>query len=146
MATREACPRLALIALAATLGGRVPPAAAQSNECALDVHYADPFADRNHPYFDVPHRVVDGEKICEQPCCFGSPEGGTHPKPVCFFALQLCLNRVEEGCSPVAFSTKTIRATGHCGGVRNLQVSPAGTTPTCGEIALVKVQSPRFWA
>ncbi len=141
MATREACPRLALIALGAVLCGRVPPVVAQSNECAVDVHYADPFADRNHPYFDVPRRVADGEKICEQPCCFGSPEGGETPKPLCFFALQLCLNHVEEGCSPAAFSTKKIRATGHCGGVRNLQVSPAGTTSTCGEIALVKVRT-----
>ena len=141
MATREACPRLALIALGAVLCGRVPPAVAQSNACAVDVHYADPFADRNRPYFDVPRRVAAGEKICEQPCCFGSPEGGETPKPVCFFALQLCLNHVEEGCSPAAFSAKTIRATGHCGGVRNLQVSPAGTTSTCGEIALVKVRT-----
>jgi len=141
MATREACPRLALIALGAVLCWWVLPAVAQSNECPVEVHYADPFADRNHPYFDVPRRVVDGEKICEKPCCFGSAEGGETPKPVCFFALQLCLNHVEDGCSPAAFSTKKIRATGHCGGVRNLQVSPAGTASTCGEIALVKVRT-----
>ncbi len=141
MATREARSRLALIALGAVVCVRVPPAVAQSDECAVDVHYADPFTDRNHPYFEVPRRLADGEKICEQPCCFGSPEGGETPKPACFFALQLCSNRVEDRCRPAEFRTKKIRATGHCGGLRNLQVSPSGATPTCGEIAVVKVRT-----
>jgi hypothetical protein len=60
----------------------------------------------------------------------------------CTFDLQLCLNGVEAGCEPASFKTgQKFHATGHCGPVRKVFVTGAGTSAVCGNSAPVKVRT-----
>src|SRR5437764_8020212 len=76
---------------------------------------------------------------------------------VCTFQLQLCVNREpeeDEMCIPGAIDRVKVKARrcasrapgrgrAHCGGVRNLRVTPSGDAFACGQLATLKVNAKR---
>jgi len=75
------------------------------------------------------------------------PDGGTLCQVAtsghkCTFNLDLCVNQADGTCVPATFNPeKAIHATGHCGPVRKLQVTPSGTTAVCGQSAPITVRT-----
>jgi hypothetical protein len=59
----------------------------------------------------------------------------------CTFNLRLCTNVVKAGCDPASFQTKKFHATGHCGPVAHLQVTPSGTSSVCGAFTGITVRT-----
>jgi hypothetical protein len=59
----------------------------------------------------------------------------------CTFSLRLCTNVVQAGCDPASFQTKTFHATGHCGPVAHLRVTPSGTSSVCGAFTGITVRT-----
>jgi hypothetical protein len=59
----------------------------------------------------------------------------------CTFNLRLCTNAVQAGCDPAPFQTKKFHATGHCGPVAQLQVTPSGSGSVCGAFTGITVRT-----
>ena len=115
MMRRKGVLTFAFLASAMVLGS-ASRAAAQSDECLLEVH-------------DGSGAVVP-TTLCQQAT-----------DKSCVFDLQLCLNEPGDGCTPANFTKKQFRARGHCGPVGKLRVQTAGTATVCGDITGIKVRT-----
>jgi hypothetical protein len=60
---------------------------------------------------------------------------------ICTFNLALCVNEPQQGCTASSFQKKKFTAMGHCGPVRQVSVSPSGTSSVCGAFTGVKVRT-----
>lgn len=60
---------------------------------------------------------------------------------ICTFNLDLCVNEPLGTCVPASFSKRTFHASGHCGPVGKLEISPSGTGEQCGQSATIKVHT-----
>jgi len=65
----------------------------------------------------------------------------TAARKKCTFNLRLCTNVVQAGCDPASFQMKKFHATGHCGPVAHLQVTPSGTSSVCGAFTGITVST-----
>ncbi len=91
---------------------------AQGDECLVEYHDANGAA------------LPDRGTLCQ-----------TTTGKSCVFDLQLCLDQPEAGCTPATFTKKKFRASGHCGPVGRLQVSPNGSEAVCGTLTPIKVRT-----
>ena len=113
----------ALIVLFVVFGGVLvagtSPGLAQTgpDECLLDVQ-------------DQTGSLPDGTALMQ-----------TATGKACVFTLRLCTNAVQPGCEPASFQTKRFRASGHCGAVARLEVTPSGTGSVCGAFTSVTVRT-----
>ena len=109
---------LLMLTLAAACFAFAPASLAQSDECLVEYHDAS----------GVP--LPDKGSLCQ-----------TTTGRSCVFDLQLCLNQLEAGCTPAAFTKKKFRASGHCGPVGRLQVATNGAEAVCGTVTPIKVRT-----
>jgi len=75
--------------------------------------------------------LPNGGNLCQ------NPVGGN----ICMFDLHLCVNEPDGTCVPASFAKRTFHASGHCGPVGKLEISPSGTGVQCGQGATVKVHT-----
>lgn len=106
-----------ILTLAVAFLGFAPESFAQSDECLVE-------------FGDSRGALPDMGTLCQ-----------TAIGRVCVFNLQLCLNQPQQGCTPADFKQKKFRASGHCGPVGKLRVTPSGTSSACGAFAGITVRT-----
>src|SRR5262249_29964557 len=75
--------------------------------------------------------LPNGGSLCQ------NPASGN----ICTFNFDLCVNEPDGTCVPASFAKRTFHASGHCGPVGKLEISPSGTGVQCGQGATVKVHT-----
>ena len=75
--------------------------------------------------------LPNGGSLCQ------NPASGN----ICTFNFDLCVNEPDGTCVPASFAKRTFHASGHCGPVGNLEITPSGTGVQCGQVATVKVHT-----
>jgi len=105
--------------LGAVLAARTSSGRAQSaaDECLVE-------------FRDQTGSITDGASVMQ-----------TAVRHKCTFNLQLCTNVAQAGCDPASFQGKKFHASGHCGPVAHLQVTPSGTSSVCGAFTGITVRT-----
>ena len=96
-----------------------PRACEAQNECVTELK------ERTTP-------VRDGSTLCR-----------TADDGRCSFAIALCVNQVEEDCTPQDLKRKRVHVLGDCRGARRVRIEANGTSPVCSSYASVSVRTRR---